>query len=235
MKGDDTISGLLATGRQAGIHKFLVNSVATSPAQVYRINDFIAQAVSENSEFIGFAALHQDMPDVEREVDRVEKLGLRGVKLHPDIQRFQVDDRRLDKLYASLEGRLPLLVHTGDYRYDFSGPARIAAVLDRFPKLDVICAHFGGYTEWDIAAHYLAGRRLWVDTSSSLAFLSPERARCLIDAFGSDRVLFGTDYPMWDAPEELARLDKLNLPEEVREKILYKNICALLDMTINMI
>jgi hypothetical protein len=101
-------------------------------------------------------------------------------------------------------------------------------VADRFPGLDIIAAHFGGYSEWDEAENHLAGRRIWVDTSSSLAFIEPERAVRLIEAFGADRVIFGTDYPMWDAREELERFYRLNLSPKQQEMILYKNILLLL-------
>ncbi|MDR1663588.1 MAG: amidohydrolase family protein [Clostridiales bacterium] len=230
MRHDGTVSRLLETGKKAGIHKFLVHSVATSPAQVQSINNFIANTVLAHAEFIGFATAHQDLENMERELERAFALGLRGVKLHPDFQRFRIDDPKLDRLYAFLEGRYPLLLHAGDDRYDFSGPARIANIVKRFPKLDVICAHLGGYTEWDAAGRLLAGRRLWVDTSSSLHFMSVEKARGLIEAYGEDRVIFGTDYPMWDAAEEMERFDKLNLTEAARGKILYKNICGLLNL-----
>jgi hypothetical protein len=228
MAHDGTVSKLLATGKKAGISRFLVHSVATTPEQVQSINNFIAQAVERHKEFVGFAAMHQDLPDMEDEVERFVGLGLRGIKMHPDIQRFKVDDPKLDRLYDCIQGRLPLLLHAGDYRYKFSNPKRIARVLDRFPRLTVIAAHFGGYSEWEQAEMHLAGRRLWVDTSSSLAFISPQRARRLIDMFGADRVMFGTDYPMWDATEELARFDALRLPPHQKEMILYKNACALL-------
>jgi predicted TIM-barrel fold metal-dependent hydrolase len=67
-----------------------------------------------------------------------------------------------------------------------------------------------------------------VDTCSSLPFIDKEKARRLIDAFGVERVLFGTDYPMWDAAEEMARFDALNLSDYQRERILWKNAAELL-------
>jgi predicted TIM-barrel fold metal-dependent hydrolase len=228
MKYVGTAENLIKAGQRAGVSKYLVNSVATAPQQVCAINNFIVEQTQLHSEFIGFATMHHEMENMEEEILRITGLGLKGVKLHPDFQRFQFDDPRLFKLYALLEGRLPLLVHAGDKRYDFSGPERIAAVLDKFPKLDVICAHFGGWSEWESAEKILAGRRIWVDTSSSFAFISPEKAVELIRAFGEDNVIFGTDFPMWDATDELTALRKLNLPEETTEKILHKNIVKVL-------
>ena len=42
---------------------------------------------------MGFAGMYQDFPDFEGEIDRCRKMGLRGVKLHPDIQMLDIDDK----------------------------------------------------------------------------------------------------------------------------------------------
>ena len=74
-----------------------------------------------------------------------------------------------------------------------------------------------------MAARVLAGKRVCVDTSSSLFALPPERARELINLFGVDNVFFGTDYPLWDLGEELQRFDRLGLNDEEYEKIMHLN------------
>ena len=88
--------------------------------------------------------------------------------------------------------------------------------------------HFGGWSIWEKATEILGGRRIWVDTSSSLYSISPETARRLIDAYGVDHVLFGSDFPMWKPKEELERFMKIPLTNEEREKILWKNAAELL-------
>ena len=223
---DGKLSTLLALGREAGIDKFAVHSVATVPEQVVSINNFIADSVREHpGKLIGYAAMHPDFEDIEGELDRAVSIGLKGVKLHPDIQRFAIDDERAMRIYRHIEGKLPILIHTGDYRFDWSKPKRMANVLRAFPKLTAIGAHFGGWSEWDDAVEFLTGfENFYVDTSSSLYAVSPERARELIDAFGAERVLFGSDYPMWDPAEELAALNKVALSESEKELIFHKNI-----------
>lgn len=128
---------------------------------------------------------------------------------------------------------MPILIHTGDSRYQWSKPERLAKVLEAFPKLDVIAAHFGGWSEWDSAVYVLGGRKygnLWTDCSSSLYAISPERAKLIIDSYGADRVLFGTDYPMWIAAEELKRFSEIPLTCREREMILHKNAKNLLKL-----
>ena len=117
-----------------------------------------------------------------------------------------------------------MLLHTGDRRFDYSNPNRLLPVLERFPHLTVIGAHFGGYSVWQDATEMLAGHEnLYVDCSSSLFAMSPEEGRRLVRAWGADRVLFGTDYPMWNPTEEVARVEALGLTEEENEQVFHRN------------
>ncbi len=225
---DGTTATLLREGKKAGVTQFVVHSVATTPAQVPSINRFIAKAQQDaDGAFIGLAALHPDSPTLRNDLEEALALGLKGVKVHPDFQRFEVDGEKARALYAlCVEYGIPVLVHTGDFRYDYSNPERTARVLRDFPDLKMIGAHFGGWSVWDRALEHLTGfENLYVDTSSSFYWLGGEKALALIRAFGADRVLYGTDYPMWPQGEDLAFLSRLPLTEEEREKILWKN-CA---------
>ena len=226
-----SVSNLAKEGECAGIDRFVVHSVATTAAQVESINRFIVSAVEQYPDkLVGFATMHPDYEGIQTEIEWAMEHGLAGVKIHPDFQKFLIDDEKAFPLYECIEGRIPLLVHTGDYRYEYSKPERMARVMDRFPKLDVIGAHFGGWSVWEQAAEIFAGRRIWVDTSSSLYAITPETARKLIDAYGVDRVLFGSDFPMWRPTEELDRFLQIPLSEEEREKILWKNAAELLGL-----
>ncbi|MBE6778700.1 MAG: amidohydrolase [Ruminococcaceae bacterium] len=224
--GAGTVDDLLLMGHAAGIDRYVVHSVATTPKQVESINEFIAAAVAEHPDrFIGLGALHPDCPDMAAEVQRIRRLGLRGVKLHPDIQDFPCDDPRCHTIYSLCEQEgLPILMHTGDKRYDNSNPNRLLPVLRAYPGLTVVGAHLGGYSVWEQAVELLAGMpNLYVDCSSCFWKLSPEEARQYIRAYGADRVLFGSDYPMWNVGRELAFLQDLDLTEEELRGILSLN------------
>jgi len=226
---DGKISTLLEHGEKAGIEHFVVQSVATTPHQVSSINRFIAQAVSESGgRFTGLGTLHPDSADMEADVNEIISLGLKGVKLHPDIQGVKLDDPRMHKMYELCEGRLPMLIHTGDCRYDNSNPNRLMPILDKYPNLTVIGAHFGGWSIWEEATKKLYGyKNFLVDCSSSLYAISAEKAKELIHAYGADRVLFGTDYPLWKPEVEIERFMKIDLTDAEREDILYNNTAKL--------
>ncbi|MBE6655837.1 MAG: amidohydrolase [Ruminococcaceae bacterium] len=220
-----TLSDLISVHDGVKISGGVIFSVATTPRQAESINRFIAETAAESGgRFIGLGTVHPDSETIEEDIENIIALGLRGVKLHPDIQKFRVDAPKCLKIYELCEGRLPVLLHAGDHRYDFSNPRRLSSVLSVFPSLTVIGAHFGGWSVWEEAVALLTSyKNFYVDTSSSLYALSPERATEIIRAYGKERVLFATDYPMWRMDEELARFDSLALTEEEKACILYKN------------
>jgi len=213
------------SAERAGVRRQLVCSTATAPHQVEPINDFIASACAENPMFIGFGAMHPQYTQFEKELERMKAIGLRGVKLHTDFQRFRIDDAAADEMYRCVaEASLPVLFHVGDDKRPYSEPEQLCRVLERIPKLVAIAAHFGGYRCWDRAVRCYSGvENLYFDTSSSLSFIGPETAAELIEGLGEDRMFYGTDFPMWDHKEELERFMKIPLSETARKKILWEN------------
>lgn len=228
MEYDGRLDTLLRESDKAGIKHSLIFSVATKPEQADSINRYIAGEVEAFPErFTGLGAIHPNSSRIDEEIDYLLSLGLKGVKLHPDIQEVAINDRRCYKIYERLEGVAPVLLHTGDSRYNYSNPENLIPVLKDFPNLKVIGAHFGGYSVWDKVEELQGFDNLYVDCSSSLAFLTPEKARELVRFYGVEHVLFATDFPMWNFSDELARFEKIGLTEEEKEQIYYKNACKL--------
>lgn len=226
MQEKGTAEDLLAQGRRIGVSRYLVCSTATTGAQVESINHFIAEEVRTHPEFIGFGSLHPDVPDPEAEVDRMIAAGLQGIKLHPDFQRFMIDDPAAYPIYEAAQGRLPILFHMGDARYAYSLPIRLMNVLKKFPRLIAIAAHLGGYQRWKEAEEtdgYLGCPNLYLDTCSAIQFLPHERSEAIIRRHGADRVFWGSDYPMWDHKAEYERFLSLSLTDTEKEQILWKN------------
>lgn len=214
---------LLREGSKYGVKKYLVCSVATSPGQVGDINNFITRECAGHPEFFGFGTLHPNMEGLEDEVERIIRMGLHGIKLHPDFQFFNLDSPEAFSIYDMVGGRLPFLLHMGDNRYDSSSPERLSRVLDNFPKLEVIAAHFGGFMCWESAWELLKRPNVKVDTSSSLFMLDKGYVRKLIDHYGIENCFFGTDFPLWNYGGEVERFFALDLPYDDMKRILSLN------------
>lgn len=222
-ESEGTGEGLLAACADSPITHYVVHSVAVKASNVQHINDYIASQCAAHPEFIGFATMHQDFEDPEAEIERAISLGLRGLKLHPDTQMVNMDDPRLMRVYEIIEGRLPLIVHTGDYRYDYSHPRRLKNILRTFPNLVVDAAHYGGWSIPEQGYDYLHDENLFIDISSSMQFLGARRSRELIEMWGTERVLFGSDFPMWSPVDEYNTFMNLGFTDDECENMLWHN------------
>ena len=216
---------LLRSCEGTPICQHIVHSVATKPSNVESINNFIAEECRKHPEFTGFATLHPDYPEPEKEVERVLELGLKGLKLHPDMQRVNADDPRLMNIYAIIEGRMPPMLHCGDPRPEvqFSHPSRVKRVLQAFPGLVMDAAHLGGWGVWGEACELLGEERCFFDVSSTLAFLEPGELRNIVRRYGAERVMFGSDFPIWSPLQELETLEAAGFSSEELELMLSAN------------
>ena len=217
-----TVSMLLEQGSKAGIHQFVILPVSIRPDRVQGINDYIQQQAKLHDCFIPFGTVHAAMNGLMEEVERLLALGAKGIKMHPDSQRFSIDDERLFPMYEAIRGRIPVLLHMGDHRYNYSHPIKLRKILDMFPGLDAIAAHFGGYSMYDTALELLKDTDCVMDVSSSLMFMEGGKAEYYVNQYGAERLAFGTDYPMWDPVVETKRFFDLKLTESQFEQIAHK-------------
>ncbi len=226
---DGRYSTLVEFGSKIGCKHYVIFSVATTSHQVHSINSFIADTVAQSDGLMtGLGALHPDSENIEDDIAEIISLGLKGIKMHPDFQKFKIDDKKCYKIYEMCQGRLPVLLHTGDSRYDYSNPQRMKKVLEGFPNLTIIGAHFGGWSCWKEAAETLSGyKNFYVDCSSSFDWLSADESREIVRMYGADHVLFATDFPMWNHETEYRRFADMNLTDEENRLILYKNAAKL--------
>ncbi len=221
-----TCSGKVEALLKTKIDHFLVQSVSTKPAQVGSINRFILEQVGKYPDKLtGLATLHPYSETLEEDISQMLSMDFHGLKLHPDIQHFPLDCPQAMTIFeACRDNNLPVLLHTGDKRYDYSNYNRLEPVLKAFPTLLVVGAHFGGYSMWEEAIPKLTGYDNYVVDCSSVFFtLSNEQIMDYTNAYGIDRVMFGSDYPMWNPDVDLDRFFTLPFSHKEQEKILSQN------------
>lgn len=227
---DGTVQMLRERGAKAGISQYVVLPVSNTPNRVRSINEFMLQQTKLHDDFIGFGTLHAEMDDLMEEVDWILEAGLHGIKMHPDSQRFPIDDPRLFPVYELMQDKLPIMLHMGDPRYNFSHPVRLRKILGLFPRLQVIAAHFGGYTMYHTARELLWDTDCVFDVSSSLMFMERGEAEKYINSYGAERMAYGTDYPLWDPVKEVQRFRELKLTDEQFEQIAHKTAERILNL-----
>lgn len=204
------------------IKKCLVFATATTAHQVESVNNFVAGII--NDDIYGFGSIHPDYEEIEKEIDRLLSLGLRGIKIHSDFQGFPVDYDKACRIYEYAEKKkVPIMFHAGDKNVDTSSPKRFRHIKDMFPNLIMILAHLGGYSVWDDAEKYLVGQDVYFDTSSTLWKLDKKKAAEIIRNHGIEKCFFGTDYPMHNPKKCIEDFLEMGFSEEENHKILWQN------------
>lgn len=252
---DGTVNGLRASMRTAGIDASVVLPVATSTKQVPHINDSairINQKAGETGVY-SFGAMHPDFPGWEQEMERLSAAGVRGIKIHPPYQGVDIDDPRFIRILkkASALGML-VVTHAGlDVGLpgaEQSTPVKILRAREQAPDTTMILAHMGGWRCWDEVERLLPSSGVYLDASFALGKLTPngdgyykteqdlemlgaEQFLRLIQAFGADHVLFGTDSPWAEQAAYLQSIRALPLPGADERAILGGNAERLLNLS----
>ncbi|MDQ8205700.1 amidohydrolase family protein [Pelagicoccus sp. SDUM812003] len=196
---------------------------------------------------IAFAPFH---PSGQRRSIDLLKLafdaGFKGIgELNPPAQGYAYHDPMLAEaldLAALYEAAVNIHVtdpNTRDYPGKIETPAgELLAMAQRHPKTQFVFAHLAGCMHTE--APFAEQRNIWYDLSASPLLYPPKVYRDFCDNIGSDRLLFGTDFPLKAFPKDpetpdfiaaLAYLGRADLSEQEREAILHRNAAKLLHLS----
>jgi predicted TIM-barrel fold metal-dependent hydrolase len=156
------------------------------------------------------------------------------MKLHPTSQEFKIDSPCLRDLLDDIQesGYRPLVfVHTDIIPEEGTGcemlncPKDVIQVARRYPDLCFVIAHCG---RWCEATRIGIARvdNVYIDTSIAPLFL----IRKCLSIVGSDRVVYGSDYPYSHPRIELEKIHLLNLRDKDAEAILGGNLRRVLSI-----
>ena len=224
---------------RAGLINYVSPDVIGFPPEV---NDWIAKyCTAEPRRLLAFGSVHPKyVADAGAEVDRLRKIGIRGLKVHPSHQLFAPNDYRnglgpLRAMYERAEAvGLPVMIHTGTSifpgaRNTYAQPILADDVGVDFPNLVVILAH-GGRPLWMEEAFFLVRRHknMYMDVSG----IPPQK---LMEYFPrleeiAEKTLFGTDWPGPGVPGVRGNIEKfraLPISAAAQQKILYDNAAKL--------
>ena len=227
-----TVAGLLQHLAATGVDAAVICPVATRPDQVSSINRWVVGL--NDDRLISFGALHPDGEDLDEQIEFLTDHGIRGVKIQPHFQEFGLLAPATLRMFDKIAGRLIVLLHGGQEIRPIDDvqppPPRLLELHRRFPDMQLIIAHLGGYQMWDEVEEYLVGQDLHLDISYVFEYATDEQIARIIRRHGPDRILFGSDFP-WQSPAEvLAGLDRLQLNPTEQRMILSENLIGLLEL-----
>lgn len=234
---DGREESLLTSMKRAGVDISVVLPVVTKPEQFSTINEFAARLnekyEGKKTRLISFGGIHPDTLDYKKELRMIKKLGLKGIKLHPDYQNTYFDDIKYMRIldYASELGLISV-IHAG---VDIGFPKNIHCNIGHIQKVikevapeKMILAHYGGFGLWDEVEEQLIEENVYLDTAYIFGFIKEETFLRILEKHGRDRILFATDSPWSGQKESIAYLQKQKIEKETLDKILGQNAEKLL-------
>jgi predicted TIM-barrel fold metal-dependent hydrolase len=237
------LDDVTAAAAEAGLDGLVLLVAATKPEQVKPANDWALSmfhqyqkqrlhSSSPKPKIAHFGTFHVDDPEWLSEIKRLRAAGIKGIKLHPEFQSIDLANPKLMPFFEEVKDDFVLMIHVGDPKVspdNLSTPQKIAAILDNFPGIKIIAAHLGGYCFWEEAYELLAGRDVYLDTSSALCYMDHDLARKIFAKHGTDKILFGSDFPLRSPKQEFEVLDQIPwLSGRDKERILGLNCAELL-------
>jgi len=163
---------------------------------------------------------------------------IRGLKLYPGYEPFYVSDPRMRVVYELAgEFAVPVMIHTGDTfdprgKLKYAHPLEVDEVAVDFRDVTFVICHIGNPWITDAMEVIYKNDNVVGDISGfTLKHFEERFERYMLRqveeviAFAGDRskLLYGTDWPICDMRSYLAFVEKLNLSENEREQILWRN------------
>lgn len=222
--------GMIVSMDRIGIDKACIFSIVACDADYRRGNDMVAEAVGLYPDrFLGFATI--DPNDPERVVEELERCArafpLYGIKFHPGLHAYPAEGPHYRSAieYANERG-LVLLSHS------WSSPRVLASLAECYPRAKFIQAHVAAAWDPRVDSEWFHVARdqpnVWLDLCSSVAYFGALEAA--VDRYGSEKLLFASDFPFMDAAYQLGRVVYANIPFEDKVKILGETMKGVLGL-----
>lgn len=210
---------------EASVDVAIVFGLTAGHAGVFTPDDAVAEfCKATRTKTIGFTAADASAPDAVERLERSRELGLRGVKLYPVLSRYGAAEGLTPAVERFLtrahELGMPVLWHMGaspspTARLRDSLPMFVDDVACRLPELKQIIAHMGHPWQRDAIAVVRKNRNVYMDVSAQWS-RTLEGYLALVHAqeWGVvDRLLFGSDFPLWTPQQAIDALQKLTAIE----------------------
>lgn len=228
---------------EAGISQSVIFALSTS--LLYASNEFVAGLCKKFPDrFMGFASVDPRDKNAPAVLEHaIKDLGLRGLKFHPPLQDFFPNDKNIWPIYEKASSlNIPVVFHVGSTPFanmaklSQAHPLLLDEVAISFPKLKIILTHLG--TLWHNEAFMVTEKNpnVFIDTSAYPHEIKKLLTQDLINRVGRDKFIFGTDFPMpyegktHCMKDHVDSINSLQVPDEIKEKIFYKNFERLLSL-----
>ena len=236
-----------------GVESSVVLTVAREPDDVSRCNDWNAKLMRDHpGKFLGFANVYPPrVKEALAELDRaITKLNLVGLKLHPRVQRFQMADPSVMTIlerakeydipvifHVTSPAYLPFPAHLGEFAQDladldsnYSASISLRKIIPCYNSRKLIAAHMGGLYRPEISLGGILSQTERSNISFQTTGVCTEAIEHAYRTVGPNRILYGSDSPFFDPADEIAKVNRANIPEDAKKKIFSENIKKILGL-----
>ena len=154
----------------------------------------------------------------------------KGIKIHPFEHSYEIRDHGDDVFSFAAQCHAVVLAHSG---HPGSFPEHFVPFANRYPEASLILAHLGNSTDDGhlsrqvYALKFSNAGNVYIDTSSA-ASLKSGLIEWAAAEIGANRLLFGSDSPIYFSPSQKARVEHAEIDDGAKRAILFDNAARLL-------
>ena len=213
--------------RQSSIHTTVVSPLAgllpRGEADVVTANAEAARTVASTDGLMQWVIVHPNLPETfDQAIEMLSQPQCLGIKIHPEEHVYPIQEHG-DRLFAfAAEHKAIVLAHTGD---ENSHPSNFMPFANEYTDMQLILAHLGngGAAAGDPTLQVRAiqasrAGNVYVDTSSARSIM-PGLVEWAVSEIGAQRILFGTDTPLYFTAMQRARIDQAAISEVDKHQI----------------
>ncbi|MFA5648428.1 MAG: amidohydrolase family protein [Bacteroidales bacterium] len=190
----------------------------------------------------GISYLHYDHRDVREIGEYLENGFIKALKFYPGYEPFYPNDTRLKLMYEmAIEYDVPVMFHSGDTyaptgKVKYSHPIHIDDLAVDYPDLKIVICHIGNPWIKDCMEVVYKNNNVYADISGLVLgdfedkferYMKKEIEEMITYAGDPNYLLYGTDWPISNMKSYLKFMDQLELAEDKKELILWKNAAQL--------
>lgn len=188
-------------------------------------NHNAARTVAETPGLLQYVVIDPRVPETYQQAEEMLQLPkCVGIKIHPEEHLYPINDFGAAIFEFAAKHRAVVLSHSSERN---SLAADLVGWANRYPEMKLILAHIGcgwdnDYTHQVRGVQQSRHGNVFADTSSARS-ITPNLIEWAVRQVGADRVLFGTDTPLYVTAMQRARIDQADLTDAEKKQILHEN------------
>ena len=195
-------------------------------------NKEAALVTANNEELMQWVVVNPLQPETfDQAAEMLQAPRCAGIKIHPEEHGYPIVEHGRALFAFAAEHNAVMVTHSGEKN---SMPADFVPFANDFPNTRLILAHLG--FSWDgdhgrqvYAIESCRHGNIFTDTSSALS-ITPNLLEWAVEKITADKILYGTDTPLYFAPMQRARIDFADISKDDKRKILRDNAVAIFQL-----